>query len=115
MIAPIGPFRDADEIWLMLAVGILLVGAALVGVSVASLLASACVAGRWFAFPEVVALAPLPLVAKRLAAALHDGLRHLALGHAGGLDPVRPRRGARRGDLCGLATRSTAASRPTGR
>ena len=55
------------------------VAVALIGVSVASPLASARVAERWFAFPEILALAPLPLMAAGLIAALHYGLRHLPL------------------------------------
>ncbi|WP_308916665.1 cytochrome d ubiquinol oxidase subunit II [Jannaschia sp. LMIT008] len=56
------------------------VAVALIGVSVASPLASERVAERWFAFPEIVALAPLPLMAALLIAGLHYGLRHIPFG-----------------------------------
>ena len=55
------------------------VATALVGISLASPLASARVAERWFAFPEIIALAPLPLMAAGLIAGLHYGLRHLPM------------------------------------
>ena len=55
------------------------VAVGLAGVSVATPLVSARVAERWFAFPEIVALAPLPLMAAGLLTALWFGLRHLPL------------------------------------
>ena len=55
------------------------VAAGLGAVSIASPLVSPRIAERWFSFPEMVLLAPLPLLAVGLLLAIWTGLKHLPL------------------------------------
>src|SRR5437868_3411443 len=70
MVASIGPFWDANETWLALGVGVLLIAfplahglvrVALAGISLATPLVSHTVFERWFALPQFIALLPIPV------------------------------------------------------
>lgn len=65
------------RLWALSTLGFVAVG--LASVSIASPLVSPRIAERWFSFPEVVLLAPLPLLAGGLLMAIWTGLRHLPL------------------------------------
>ena len=72
--------QERARVWALSTLSFVAVG--LAGVSIATPLVSARVAERWFSFPEMVLLAPLPLMAAGLLAAVWGGLRYLPLQNA---------------------------------
>ena len=86
MVASIGPFWDANETWLVLGVGLLLVArwargalyvswAGVLVVSAATPFASPRIFERSFALPQIFGLAPIPLATGALFLLLHIFLR----------------------------------------
>lgn len=69
--------QERARVWALSTLSFVAVG--LAGVSIATPLVSTRVAERWFSFPEMVLLAPLPLMAAGLLAAVWGGLRYLPL------------------------------------
>lgn len=69
--------QERARLWALSTLGFVAVG--LAAVSIASPLVSPRIAERWFSFPELVLLAPLPLLAGGLLIAIWTGLRHLPL------------------------------------
>lgn len=72
-----GGLQERARTWALSTIGVVALG--LAAVSISSPLVSPRIADRWFSFPEIVLLAPLPLMAAGLLVAVRTALRHLPL------------------------------------